>query len=71
MAVASLLLGGLAGAALGAVSDGPDGRDGRMGPGMTRQFPGQQGQGGPGRLQVPAPGGNLPPSTAPDDDATP
>ena len=50
VALASLLLGGLGGAGLGALSDGPDRGDGRFGPGMGR-FPADHG--GPGRRPPP------------------
>lgn len=67
VALATLVLGGVGGAALGAVSDGADQQQGPGGRGTFQLPPGGQGF-QPG--QVPAPGG-LPPGTAPQDDVVP
>ena len=68
VALASVILGGVGGAALGAVSSGDD-EDGRFGRGPGNFQPGQDGQLPPGgqfhQGQVP---GQLPPTTRDDDD---
>ena len=77
VALASLVLGGLGGAALGAVSDGAD--TDQRGPGGGQFVPGQPGQqdqlpGRGGQFQGGVPGGQqggLPPGTVPQDDVVP
>ena len=82
VALASLVLGGLGGTALGALSDGED-TDQQRGPGGGQFAPGQRGQLQDDQVpgQVPngsfrgrGPGGQqgqLPPGTAPDSDVVP
>lgn len=62
VALASLILGGAGGAALGALSNGADGDRGRdgFGPGQFQPPPGGGG-----------PGGMVPPGTTPPDDVQP